>query len=45
MLDLARAVLGGEADLRRLALPDDPLLAVDAIASAGHVISYVRSCP
>ena len=45
MLDLARAALGGEADPRRLALPDDPLPAADAIASAGHVISYVRSCP
>ncbi len=45
MLAMARAALGGEADLRRLALPDDPLPAADAIASVGHEISYVRSCP
>jgi SAM-dependent methyltransferase len=41
MLELARAALGGEAELRRLALPDDPLPAADAIVSVGHVISYL----
>ena len=41
MLELAREALGGEADLRRLALPDDPLPAADAIVSVGHVISYL----
>ena len=41
MLALARAALGPEADLRRLALPDDPLPAADAIVSVGHVISYL----
>jgi SAM-dependent methyltransferase len=41
MLELARAALGGEADLRRLTLPDDPLPAADAIVSVGHVVSYL----
>ena len=41
MLERARAALGGGADLRRLALPDDPLPAADAIVSVGHVISYL----
>jgi SAM-dependent methyltransferase len=41
MLELAAGALGGEADLRRLALPDDPLPAADAIVSVGHVISYL----
>lgn len=41
MLELARAALGGEADLRPLVLPDDPLPAADAIVSVGHVISYL----
>jgi SAM-dependent methyltransferase len=41
MLELARAALGGEADLRRLVLPGDPLPAADAIVSVGHVISYL----
>jgi SAM-dependent methyltransferase len=41
MLGLARVLLGGKAHLRRLALPDDPLPAADAIVSAGHVISYL----
>jgi len=34
-------MLGGKADLRRLALPDDPLPAADAIVSVGHAISYL----
>ena len=41
MLELARAALGREADLRRLVLPGDPLPAADAIVSVGHVISYL----
>jgi SAM-dependent methyltransferase len=41
MLELARAALGGDADLRRLTLPDDPLPGADAIVSVGHVISYL----
>jgi SAM-dependent methyltransferase len=41
MLELAQAALGGDVDLRRLALPDDPLPAADAIVSVGHVISYL----
>jgi SAM-dependent methyltransferase len=41
MLELAWAALGGEADLRRLRLPDEPLPAADAIVSVGHVISYL----
>ena len=41
MVELARAALGGEADVRQLALPDDPLPAVDAVVSVGHVISYL----
>jgi SAM-dependent methyltransferase len=41
MLELARAELGEEADLRRLTLPDDPVPAADAIVSVGHVISYL----
>ena len=41
MLELARAALGGEADLRQLVLPEDPLPAADAIVSVGHVISYL----
>jgi SAM-dependent methyltransferase len=41
MLELAWEALGGEVDLRRLRLPDDPLPAADAIVSVGHVISYL----
>jgi SAM-dependent methyltransferase len=41
MLELARAALGADADLRRLVLPDDPLPAADAIVSVGHVVSYL----
>jgi SAM-dependent methyltransferase len=45
MLERAREALGQEADLRRLALPDDPLPAADAIVSVGHVISYLDDAP
>jgi SAM-dependent methyltransferase len=41
MISLARDALGPEADVRRLALPDDPLPGADAIVSVGHVISYL----
>jgi SAM-dependent methyltransferase len=41
MLDLARDHLHGGAELRRLALPDDPLPEVDAVVSVGHVLSYL----
>jgi SAM-dependent methyltransferase len=41
MVELARAALGPEVDVRRLTLPDDPLPAGDAIVSVGHVISYL----
>jgi SAM-dependent methyltransferase len=41
MLELAADALGGEADLRQIVLPDDPLPAADAIVSVGHVISYL----
>jgi len=47
MVELARAALGADVgvdvdvDVRQLVLPDDPLPAVDAIVSVGHVISYL----
>jgi SAM-dependent methyltransferase len=41
MLDLAREVAAGAESVRRLALPDDPLPACDAIVSVGHVLSYL----
>lgn len=41
MVGLARATLGGRAEVRQLTLPDDPLPAADAIVSVGHVISYL----
>jgi SAM-dependent methyltransferase len=41
MVELARAALGPEVDVRQLTLPDDPLPAADAIVSVGHVISYL----
>jgi SAM-dependent methyltransferase len=41
LLALARSALGGDADLRLLTLPDDPLPSADAIVSVGHVISYL----
>jgi SAM-dependent methyltransferase len=40
-LELARAALGEDADLRLLILPDDPLPAADAIVSVGHAVSYL----
>jgi SAM-dependent methyltransferase len=41
MVGLARAMLGGKADVQQLVLPDDPMPAADAIVSVGHVISYL----
>jgi len=41
MISLATDALGSSADVRRLALPDDPLPEADAIVSVGHVISYL----
>jgi SAM-dependent methyltransferase len=41
MVGLARAMLGGKADVQRLVLPDDPIPDADAIVSIGHVISYL----
>jgi SAM-dependent methyltransferase len=41
MVELARAKLGPDADVRRLTLQDDPLPAADAIVSVGHAISYL----
>ena len=41
LLALARAALGGDADLRLLTLPDDPLPAADAVVSVGHVVCYL----
>ena len=41
MLDLARQVVGGAEEIRRVALPDDPLPAADAIVSVGHVLNYL----
>ncbi|HLN15695.1 MAG TPA: class I SAM-dependent methyltransferase [Acidimicrobiales bacterium] len=40
MLDLARDY-AGEADIRQLTLPDDPLPEADAVVSIGHVINYL----
>lgn len=41
MVDLAREAVP-EAEIRRLALPDDPLPAADAIVSVGHVLNYLE---
>jgi SAM-dependent methyltransferase len=41
MVELARAALGADVDVRQLVLPDDPLPAADAIVSVGHMISYL----
>jgi SAM-dependent methyltransferase len=41
ILEVARSELGADADLRLLALPDDPLPTADAIVATGHVISYL----
>jgi SAM-dependent methyltransferase len=41
MLDLARATASDADDIRRIALPDDPLPDADAVVSVGHVLSYL----
>lgn len=41
MLEVAREELGPGADLRRLALPDDPLPPADAIVGTGHALNYL----
>ena len=41
MLERARSVLGADVDLRRIALPDDPLPTSDAVVSVGHALSYL----
>jgi SAM-dependent methyltransferase len=41
MVELARAALGADVDVRQLVLPDDPLPAANAIVSVGHAISYL----
>ncbi len=41
MLDLARRHLPDGQDIRLIVLPDDPLPAVDAVVSVGHVLSYL----
>ena len=41
MLELARDVAPGAEEIRRLALPDDPLPDCDAIVSVGHVLNYL----
>jgi SAM-dependent methyltransferase len=41
MLDLARSVVPGAAEIARLTLPDDPIPAADAIVSVGHALSYL----
>ncbi|MQA84176.1 MAG: methyltransferase domain-containing protein [Streptosporangiales bacterium] len=41
MLDLAREHAPDAVDIRRLVLPDDPPPPADAIASVGHVLSYL----
>ncbi len=43
MLEVARDFLGPGADLRVLALPDDPLPEADAIVAIGHPINYLPS--
>lgn len=41
MLALARDRLGDAADLRRIALPDEPLPPADAIVGVGHALNYL----
>lgn len=40
MLDLARQALP-DTDLRRIALPDDPLPEADAVVGVGHALNYL----
>jgi SAM-dependent methyltransferase len=41
MLELAREVLGDEADIRRLTLPGDPIPDADAVVGVGHALNYL----
>jgi SAM-dependent methyltransferase len=41
MLALARELLGGAGEIRRLVLPDDPLPGADAIVGVGHALNYL----
>ncbi|HKA93213.1 MAG TPA: class I SAM-dependent methyltransferase [Acidimicrobiia bacterium] len=41
MLDLARDLAPDAEDVRRVALPDDPLPAADAVVGVGHALSYL----
>jgi SAM-dependent methyltransferase len=41
MLELARQEVPGAEDVRRIALPDDPIPPADAIVSVGHALSYL----
>jgi SAM-dependent methyltransferase len=41
MLELARDLLGEQAEVRRLTLPDDPIPAADAIVGVGHALNYL----
>ena len=41
MVELTREHTPGVAEVRVLVLPDDPLPAVDAVVSVGHVVNYL----
>jgi SAM-dependent methyltransferase len=41
MLDLARSHAGEADEIRRLALPDDPIPEADAIVGVGHALNYL----
>ena len=41
MLDLARDVAPDAEDVRRVALPDDPMPDADAVVGVGHALSYL----
>jgi SAM-dependent methyltransferase len=41
MLELVREIVPEAEEVRRLALPDDPLPDADAVVSVGHVLSYL----
>ena len=41
MLDLARGYVADAQEIRRVALPDDPIPDADAIVSVGHVLNYL----
>ncbi|MGA9160932.1 MAG: methyltransferase [Actinomycetota bacterium] len=41
MMDVARGYVGDAQEIRRLALPDDPIPDADAIVSVGHVLNYL----